>query len=277
MESESPQDRNLDEVLKELGVLDEAEVERDPPVDAIVCPMCSAKNPTDATHCTNCRVNLKLALKGPDEIEHIRRESTVIHSAVGHEPESRHAAAFSGWRLWLVWTLATIAGLAIGSLPLTAIDILEPSPTCGLMLIFLPLAGACLGTAQWLVLRRRIPVDAAWILTSALGFANVLFQGLSAVVPAQQDLLEEHVRDGGDWRGTSLVAWLGALIGAGLLFFGREMSNCGLSADAACQPDTSFMWRFWTIELPAILVGLVVGAVTGIELVSLLEQPRIEA
>ncbi len=38
-------------------------------MDAIICPMCGVENPSAAAHCGNCRTNLELALKDPDEIE----------------------------------------------------------------------------------------------------------------------------------------------------------------------------------------------------------------
>jgi len=54
-------------------------------VDAIICPMCGAENPADATYCGNCRLNLKLALKDPGEIKRALRDS-VPRPSSGHSP-----------------------------------------------------------------------------------------------------------------------------------------------------------------------------------------------
>lgn len=79
METATSQDKSLDKVLdridwEKLGV----EGQTEPGVedmDAIACPVCGIENPADLTYCGNCRVNLKLARKDPDEIERALRNS----------------------------------------------------------------------------------------------------------------------------------------------------------------------------------------------------------
>ena len=239
-------------------------------MDAIICPICGTDNRAGATNCTNCGVNLKLALKDSAEIERIKRESVVIPAGIGHGPEPRPVAALPWWAFWGLWMFATIVGLIISSLPLAVLYILQGDPAIWLvMILILPFAGACVGTGQWLVLRLKVPMSAEWIRASVLEFVDFLFGGrLSGRTSGQQALLEKHLRDAGDWRRTSVFAWLGALVGAGLLLFLRLASADG-------QPDPSIVGRLWTIELPVIVAGLIAGAITGIELVSLLDRPEI--
>lgn len=239
-------------------------------MDAIACPICGTDNRADATNCTNCGVNLKLALKDSAEIERIKRESVVIPAGIDHGPEPHPSTVLPWWAFWGLWIVATIVGLIISSLPLAALYLLQADPAfLFVIVLILPFAGACVGTGQWLVLRRKIPVSAEWIRASVVEFVDFLFGGrLFGRTSGQQVLLEKHVSDVGDWRRTSVFAWLGALIGAGLLLFLRL-------ARADGQPDTSIIGRWWTIELPVIVAGLIAGAVTGIELVSLLDRPEI--
>jgi hypothetical protein len=66
--------------------------------------MCSAENPPDATHCTNCRVNLKLALKDPKEVERVRRKPVLLQ-----EPKTVREKAATAAKVCLA--VLAVAGL----------------------------------------------------------------------------------------------------------------------------------------------------------------------
>lgn len=113
---------------------------------------------------------------------------------------------------WRAWVLATAVGAfvawTLGMLPSTLLSTVsatqssaptEPSNSVvyGLAALMGLVAGAVLGTPQWLVLRRHVPRAALWIAANALAWApgmvmafvaaNLLFAtgiGISAVVLA---------------------------------------------------------------------------------------------
>jgi MFS family permease len=217
-------------------------------------------------------------LHDPQEIERVKGESVTAHAAVRDEPEPRPAAGFNPLALWALWTAATTAGLAIGSLPLAAFLALRPAAWVWLGILLLPVAGACMGAAQWLVLRRRIALSARWIWQSAVLVVLLPFTLASALsISELSSVLERHLRNVSAWRRTTALACLAALLGAGLLFLGRLLSaSCSIGGRFNCQPVTSPGWWLWTVELTALVAGLIVGAVTGTALVSLLDQETVE-
>jgi hypothetical protein len=90
-----------------------------------------------------------------------------------------------GWFFWLAWFLGSIlawfaspflAFLPIAAVwgdPSTALSEGSPAYTAALTMLF-TVIGIGLGTAQWLVLRRRIDRAGWWILASGLGFAVIV-------------------------------------------------------------------------------------------------------
>jgi ribosomal protein L40E len=80
-----------------------------------ICPICGTENPVEATHCTNCRVNLRLALKDPDEIERIRREVGQHRESTREEsPPVRAAYSPLGERPGCVTLYAVLLGIVAG-------------------------------------------------------------------------------------------------------------------------------------------------------------------
>ena len=88
----------------------------------------------------------------------------------------------SGWRLWLVWVLATGIGLMLGAAggvaAMTTLggavgetlgDDFFPSGPVSVAALLVVLPGS-IGTAQWLVLRRRLSRAGWWVLATIIGF-----------------------------------------------------------------------------------------------------------
>jgi hypothetical protein len=100
-----------------------------------------------------------------------------------------------GWRFWIFWMLATLAGgvvFALASFPLNWAwarffpprDVLSPQSEISIVFLFamavdMGLLGAFLGCAQWLVLKRERKGIGVWVLATAVGFA---FGGLMLYV-----------------------------------------------------------------------------------------------
>jgi len=57
---------------------------------AITCPKCGTENPSSATNCSQCRINLRFAIEHPDEIERTKSE------AAQREQDSTPQAAQQG-------------------------------------------------------------------------------------------------------------------------------------------------------------------------------------
>jgi hypothetical protein len=91
-----------------------------------------------------------------------------------------------GWRFWIYWMLATIAGAAaymIAVVPLSAI--MAATPRSAEMPVVLAigalgtaLLGAFLGLGQWLVLRRYLPRSGGWIVATLFGYSIPLSSGM---------------------------------------------------------------------------------------------------
>jgi hypothetical protein len=146
------------------------------------------------------------------------------------------------WALWLQWLAATTLGWVLGGMMLAGLA--------------LGVAGVVLGTLQWVVLRQRLRQAGWWILASAGGW-TIGWVTVSVVIPP-----ESWIHGG---------AVLGTAIGAAQwLVLHRQFYQAGwwviISALA------------WTIALEGLtgelLVGAVVGAVTGIALELLLRYPE---
>ncbi|MCX6023416.1 MAG: hypothetical protein NTZ05_17140 [Chloroflexi bacterium] len=77
-------------------------------------------------------------------------------------------------RFWGAWGLA-FAGFPLGGLAAQAI--VGRIDTLGAAVAGGALTGAVVGAAQWLALRRRIPLSPAWIAATSLGMAGGLALG----------------------------------------------------------------------------------------------------
>jgi hypothetical protein len=148
---------------------------------------------------------------------------------------------FFDWTLWLQWLVVTALGWVLGGVLLPELALVA--------------AGLMIGTLQWVVLRQRIPQTAWWILASVVGWAGG-WAIVIALVPPEVGFL----------TGTVLGAAMGTLQ---WLFLRQHFHQAGwwivISALA---------WTFGLTGLTGqLLVGAVVGAVTGIALELLLRYP----
>ncbi len=213
----------------------------------------------------------------------------VAVSVVDHE-RARH--------LWRSWTLATavgeLAGFAVPTVVgLTAFRLLDKPEggAAGMVMYALLVAagmgeGAVLGMAQWLVLRRWVTRVGrrAWVLATslaagvawALGLLPSTVGGLGDLHPivlvagaivlavtllgsigvAQWLVLRRHLPRAGWWAPANALAWL---LGLPVTFIGP-----------ALVPDGSPPAVWATVFIVSgVLMGTIVGAVTGIALVRL--------
>jgi hypothetical protein len=79
---------------------------------------------------------------------------------------------------WPAWGVAFV-GFPIGGSAAAAL--LGPIETVGAAAIGGAVAGAAIGAAQWLVLRRRLPLSALWVAATAAGMAVGLTLGQVAL------------------------------------------------------------------------------------------------
>ncbi|MCL6431991.1 MAG: hypothetical protein K6V36_14210 [Anaerolineae bacterium] len=210
---------------------------------------------------------------------------------------SRRADQLSGRPLWWRWTLATAAGAfvgfavpgAVGSVALLALEGLAPIPHALATLAILALAGvvegAALGYAQWLILRHTLPAIAAraWALPTAVAAGIAYVLGLlpstlsdlgasfGAILPAsvlaaflllvsigfaQWLTLRHHVPRAAWWILANATAWVAGL-------------TVPIAA-VAFVPDGSPTFAYIAAGVVSgWIMGLVVGAITGVALVRL--------
>ncbi|MGD1991967.1 MAG: hypothetical protein PVI59_02130 [Anaerolineae bacterium] len=85
---------------------------------------------------------------------------------------------WSGWRFWLGWEAANVVGTilaaaaawgALGLMLLMGVD-LDGVPGIAIWPAVALLVGGVLGTAQWLMLRRRLPRSGWWVPTTLVGW-----------------------------------------------------------------------------------------------------------
>ena len=159
-----------------------------------------------------------------------------------------------GCALWFWWVLANAAGGLVGyAVPLVAFDRAGGIFLDARVIVGVVAGGAVLGFAQWLVLRRYIQrmTRWEWVLATALGGFPVLGFG-------QWLVLRRYIQKAGWWALANAVAWpVGVpvyVIGVLLLL---DYQLRGRSTDVP-----------WIVS--GVLMGVVVGAITGIALVWLL-------
>lgn len=122
-----------------------------------------------------------------------------------------------GWIFCLQWVAVSLAGLAVAVGFLLGLSkVIGGPPHKGIMGA---VVGGCVGTLQWLVLRRRVSRSGWWVAASivawGVGAAMELVGGffLSIAVLAvlagvsQWLVLREHVSRSGWWVVANIVAW----------------------------------------------------------------------
>ena len=174
-----------------------------------------------------------------------------------------------GWRVWLGWVLASVAGGAV-TLAVTGAMVRAGSLNAAMVVvIFGSLIGASLGITQWLILRHQVSRAYMWVLASAVGGVGVGILGfamggavggplggsvIGAALGIMQWLALRH------WVSRTYVWVLASIVGFAL----------GLSAGEAVgfAVDGAVGW-----PVGGTIHGIVVGAITGAALVWLLRQP----
>ncbi|MDE2994821.1 MAG: hypothetical protein OXU67_13170 [Chloroflexota bacterium] len=174
----------------------------------------------------------------------------------------------AGWRLWLLWVLASVVGGGVGGVVLGPVfSVVEPA--FGLLVGGVAvgaIGGAALGVLQWLVLRGRLVRAGWWIVASTVGWAvgGAAFGLVGGAVTGvlQWLVLRRRLARAGWWIAASTVGWA---IGPVIVLFGGVIGEL----DAAL-----------IVLLVAVLWGiggLVGGAITGVVLVWLLRQRLVDA
>lgn len=182
--------------------------------------------------------------------------------------------------LWLSWTVATAGGMLLGFLPtVLLVNVLN----LGLAQIVVPvLAGATIGFAQWIVLRRYVTAGSNWELADGISWAAGYVLGLLLIQTLPSTIFIEFI-------GYLLFGVIVALVQWPVLR--REIPNLFVWIVAS-----SLGWAagFWTSQavLPlffndpviepavsttviAVTSGLVAGIITGIALIWIVRKPEL--
>ena len=182
--------------------------------------------------------------------------------------------------LWLRWTVATAGGMLLGFLPtVLLVNVLD----LGLAQIVVPvLAGATIGFAQWIVLRRYVTAGSNWELVDGTSWAAGYVLGLLLIQTLPSTIFIEFI-------GYLLFGVIVALVQWPVLR--REIPNLFVWIVAS-----SLGWAagFWTSQavLPlfftdpviepavsttviAVTSGLVAGIITGIALIWIVRKPEL--
>lgn len=162
-----------------------------------------------------------------------------------------------GWRLWALWTAATVTS-SILAYPLgweMGSSFRTPSEFSSVVYLYTTV-GIFVGMAQWLVLRLYLPRSGWWPVATAAALLswNVL------VGPLQWLVLRRHLRKAGWWALTSTLVWLFAMA-------------MGVRVVLAL-PHLGWAWSMMSLlALAGFITGTLVGALTGLHLVKLLRRP----
>jgi hypothetical protein len=162
----------------------------------------------------------------------------------------------SEWWFWLKWVLASAVGWVVGWHVGELLDMFAGP-------VYLNVGGLVFGTAQWIVLRKRVDRSGQWVLASSMGwlvgsavgwfvFSAVGWLMVGAAVGiAQWIVLRRRVYRSGFWALASVVGWVLASIMGWVASF-----HVGVGTVVA-----------------GLVVGLVAGAITGLVLITLLRHP----
>ena len=193
------------------------------------------------------------------------------------------------WLLWIMWVLATTAVGFLGVVGLMFGAIAESAVVYALAVVF----GVLLGTAQWMLLHKRVPRAGQWVWATAVGWIVCAFVNLGAgrIVPqfgnpsrvpagyylsmavisvlwgtmigtAQWMFLRERVHRASRWVWATAMGWgVGWCLGWGAMVspLARVLRKPG--------GYTLFFATF------GVTVGIAVGAITGYVLNVLLRYP----
>jgi hypothetical protein len=180
----------------------------------------------------------------------------------GPETISQQEGEGVGWIFWLLWVIASAAGLVLGSvlesvftIDLSAHMLLGGGTTGVLGGLAVP-GGLVVGTCQWLVLRRELDRAGWWILASTpmliMGQLSSFQAGLTVrgigVGLAQWFVLRLQVPRAGWWILVCVLGW-----------------TIGMAVGNAVAWEAGWF-------LANALAGAVAGAITGAGLVWLLRQ-----
>ena len=168
-----------------------------------------------------------------------------------------------GWRLWLLWVLASVGGWGVGGVVLGPVfSVVEPA--FGLLVggaAVGAIGGAALGVLQWLVLRGQLARAGWWIVASTVGWTvgGVSFGLVGGALAGflQWLVLRGQLARAGWWIAASTVGWA---IGPVIVLFG------GVIGEMDAVLIVLLVAVLWGIG------GLVGGAITGAVLVWLLRQ-----
>jgi hypothetical protein len=130
----------------------------------------------------------------------------------------------------LLWTTAGFVAFPLAGVAADAIGSID-----GLMTAFAAgaIAGAVIGTGQWLVLR-GIGVDARWILATAVGFAAGLAGGVAIF---------------GYGTGTAALVAVGAMSGLGIGIAQWSLLRDRMRASVLWMPAIAGLWALgWTVS-----------------------------
>ena len=182
--------------------------------------------------------------------------------------------------LWLGWTLATAGGMLVGFLlAIPLVNLLD----LVLAQIAVPVfAGAAIGFAQWIVLRRYLTVGSRWALGDGTSWVAGYILGLLLVQSLPSSIFIATI-------GYLLFGAIVALVQWPVLR--REIPNAFVWVLAnsvgwavgfwASQAVISLIFTGGSIEpavsttVIAVTSGLVAGAITGVALIWIVRKPEI--
>jgi hypothetical protein len=166
-----------------------------------------------------------------------------------------------GWRLWALWTTATITGSVL-AFPLGwELELSFSTPSeLGILRYLYTTVGIFVGMAQWLVLRLYLPRSGWWpVATGAALLTSIMLVG-----PLQCLVLHRHLRKAGWWALTSTLVW----------FFAMAIGVRVVLTLPYLVSHLGWAWSMMSLHaLSGFIAGTLVGALTGLHLVKLLRRP----
>jgi hypothetical protein len=177
------------------------------------------------------------------------------------------------WTVWLLWALSNILGFALG-IGLS----LFTNKVVGEILSFIPF-GIVVGLSQWLVLRKIIKGSGWWILATTLG-ATLGLAGTNVIHSA---LIGVNVYI---LAGSLGMAALGLVVGMAQWWILRgQLGKAGWWIPASAAGWFAGGIAVWALRLRLIefvkiiadfaVLGIVIGASTGLVLILLIKEPAL--